>query len=41
MRFALYEAKLGLVALLSKYRIVATENTPKNIKYDPASVLGA
>ncbi len=41
MRFALYEAKVGLVALLRKYRFVRTADTPSKVTYDPTSQLGA
>jgi hypothetical protein len=39
MRFALYEAKMGLITLLSKYRLHPTENTPRTITYDPKAIL--
>ena len=36
-RFAMYEAKVALVAVLRKYRVVATENTPR----DPRPATGS
>ena len=41
MRFALYEAKLGLIALLSKYKMVKTHKTPETITLDPKAILSA
>ena len=38
-RFAMYEAKIALVAVLSKYRVVATENTPRNPRPETGSFL--
>jgi hypothetical protein len=34
-----YEAKVGLISLLTKYRIVRTEKTPDRIEFDPKSQL--
>lgn len=41
MRFALLEAKMGIVALMSKYSLKKTARTPDKITYDPSSVLAA
>ncbi len=39
MRFALYEAKVGLAEVLFKYRFVKTSNTPEKVTLDPQSAL--
>ena len=41
MRFALYEAKVGIVTMLRKYRLMKTSRTPEKIRFDPKSVLTA
>ena len=41
MRFALYEAKVALVAMVRKYRLVKTPKTPEKITCDPQAQLGA
>ena len=41
MRFALYEAKVALVALVRKYRLVETPKTPEKITCDPEAQLTA
>ena len=41
MRFALYEAKLGTVTMLRKYKLSKTLKTPEKIRFDPKSVLTA
>lgn len=40
-RFALLEAKLVLITLLSKYSFVRTENTVENVTLDPKALLGS
>ena len=41
MRFALYEAKVALVAMVRKYRLVKTPKTPEKITCDPQAQLTA
>lgn len=41
MRFAILESKMGIVALLSKYSLLKTENTPEKMVFDVYSTLGA
>ena len=41
MRFALYEAKVALVAMVRKYRLVKTPKTPEKITRDPEAQLSA
>ena len=41
MRFAVLEAKMALVALLSKYNFVRSSETVDRITLDPGSMLGA
>ncbi len=40
MRLALLEAKMALVAVLRRVRLVAGERTVTEIKHDPASISG-
>jgi cytochrome P450 len=39
-RFALYEAKVGIISVLHKYRFVKTHNTLEKIVYDPKAAFG-
>ena len=41
MRFALYEAKVGIVTMLRKYKLAKMAKTPEKIRFDPKSVLTA
>ena len=41
MRFAVLEAKMGLIAILSKMTIVKCLKTCETITYDPTSIFGA
>ena len=41
MRFAFFEMKVAISHIVSKFKILQTEKTCKNVKVDPRSVLGA
>ena len=41
MRFALLEAKMAMIMILSKYNFVRSPKTSTKIKLDPASLFGA
>ncbi len=40
MRFALLEAKIGLIRILRNYSFVSCAQTPSKVTRDPASLLG-
>ena len=39
MRFALYEAKVAIVAMVRRFRLLKTPNTPERIARDPEAQL--
>ena len=39
MRFALLEAKMGIISLLSRYSFKECPETPKTVTFDPAQFL--
>ena len=40
MRFAMLEAKVGIVTVLRRFKLLATEETPKVLHRDPTQLLG-